>query len=112
MWWYTDPQCDLQSIGEVEDTCNVVSGPSDEAGNDESEEDKEENGVEAGSEENDLQVPLNGLPLSADGTGKTHSMATSLDGTLLKCAQCKEEQEVRAIESGHLCHISNRATPI
>lgn len=84
----------LEIIGEVKDTyTDVVSGPSDEPSNDESEEDNEENGVEAGSEENDLQVPINGLPLSADGTGKTHSIATSLDGALLKCAQCKEEQE-------------------
>lgn len=90
----------LEIIGEVKDTyTDVVSGPSDEPSNDESEEDNEENGVEAGSEENDLQVPINGLPLSADGTGKTHSIATSLDGALLKCAQCKEEQEVRVIES-------------
>ena len=111
---YTDLQDDAQSIGDAEDTNNVVTGPSDEPSNKESEEDNQEHGVEAGSEENDSQNPINALPRSAEGNRKTHSMATSLDGTRLKCTRhgCNEEQEVISTSDviSHLRCTSNQAT--
>ena len=111
---YTDLQDDAQSIGDAEDTNKFVSGPSDEPSNEESEEDNQEHGVEAGSEENDSQIPINVLPSSAEENRKTHSMATSLDGTRLKCTRhgCNEEQEVISTSDviSRLCFISNQTT--
>lgn len=89
-------QDDASTSGEVEEANNVAGEVTDEPRSDEGAYHNGDVRFER-TEENALQLAVDSRSPSPQEHTKTHSVATALDGTRLKCTTCKGEQGVISV---------------